>query len=64
MDAETYLVGEKWPFLMNKSFLTKNYGKFIQIKQDTIRHKCCQNINRDSVSGYIHMRYDTPCPYT
>ena len=64
MDAETYLVAEKWQFLMNTSFLIKDYVKILQVKQDTIRHKCFQNINGDSASGYVHMRCDTPSPYT
>ena len=32
--------------------------KFLQITQDTIR----QNMKRDSVSAYVHMRRDTPLP--
>ena len=36
------LVVEKQPFLTNTSFLNKDKVKFLQIKQDTIRPKCCQ----------------------
>ena len=48
---------------MNKSFFIKDMVKFLQIKQDTIRQKCCQKYEK-SVSAYAHMRYDTPYPYT
>ena len=36
------LVGEKQPFLTNTSFLNKCKVKFLQIKQNTITQKCCQ----------------------
>ena len=42
MMAEIDLVGEKQPFLMSTSFLSKGKVKFLQIKQDTVRQKCCQ----------------------
>ena len=42
MAAEIYLVGEKQPFLMSTSFMIKDKVKFLQIKQDTMRQKCCQ----------------------
>ena len=48
---------------MNTYFLIKDKVKFLQIKQDTITQKCCQNIETDSVSAYVHMRCDTPSPY-
>ena len=42
MTTEIDLVGEKWPFLTNTSFFNKDKVKFLKIKQDTIRQKCCQ----------------------
>ena len=50
---------------MNTSFLIKDKVKFLQIKQDTIRQKCCQkHKKRDSVSEYVHMKCDTPSANT
>ena len=45
---------------MNTSFLDKSKVKFLQIKQGTIRQKCCQNMKRDIVSVYLHISRDTP----
>ena len=42
MTTETDYVKEKQPFLTNISFLNKGNVKFLQIKKDTIRQKCCQ----------------------
>ena len=42
MTTETDLVGEKQPFLTNTFFFNKGKVKSLQIKQDTIRQKCCQ----------------------
>ena len=44
--TEIYLVGEKQPFLRNVSFLNKGKVKFLQIKQETLRQKCCQKHER------------------
>ena len=40
--TENDLVREKEPFLTKTSFLNKDKVKFLQIKQETIRQKCCQ----------------------
>ena len=42
MTPDIYLVGEKYPFLMTTSFFIKDKVKFLQIKKDTMRQKCCQ----------------------
>ena len=66
MTTEINLVGEKYSFLMNTSFLNKYKVKFLQMKQDTIRQKRFQkNLKRNSVSVYIHMRRNTlsPCAH-
>ena len=49
---------------MNTSFSIKDKVKFLQIKQDTIDKSAAKNMKRDSISAYIHMRRDTPSPYT
>ena len=36
------------PFLPNTCFFNKGKVKYLQIKQDTIRQKSCQNMNGDS----------------
>ena len=42
MTTEIDLVRGKKPFLTDTPFLNKGKVTFLQIKQDTIRHKCCQ----------------------
>ena len=42
MTTEIDIVREKWLFLTNTSFLSKGKVKFVQIKQDNIKQKCCQ----------------------
>ena len=42
MAAETYLAGEKKRFLIKTSFFIKGKIKFLQIKEDTLKQKCCQ----------------------
>ena len=64
MTTEIDLVREKLPFVTNTYFLNKGNVKFVQIKQDTIRQKCCQNMKRDSVSAYVHIKRDTLSPCT
>ena len=46
MTTEIDLVGEKQPFLTNKSFLSKGKNKFLEIKQETIRQKSCQKYRK------------------
>ena len=46
MMTKINLVGEKLLFLMNTIFLNKGNVKFLQIKQDTIRQKCCQKYEK------------------
>ena len=46
MTTEIDLVGEKQPFLTNKSFLSKGKNKFLEIKQETIKQKCCQKYRK------------------
>ena len=45
-------------FPANTPFLNEGNGKFLQIKQDTIK----QNMKRDIVSAYVHIRRDNPLP--
>ena len=45
--------------LTNTSFFNKGKFNFLQIKQDTIRKKCCENMKRDSANAHVHMRRDT-----
>ena len=47
---------------MNISFLIKDKAKFLQIKQETIRQKSCNNMNRHNISAYVHLRRDTFSP--
>ena len=42
MTTEIDLAGEKQLLFMNSSFLNKGKVEFLQIKEDTIRQKCCQ----------------------
>ena len=37
--------------------MNKSKVRFLQIRQDAIRQKCCQNMK--SASAHIHMRRDT-----
>ena len=55
---------QKESFLTQISFLNKGEVKFAQIKQDNGRQKCRQNMRRDSVIAYVHVRRDTSSPYT
>ena len=64
MTTEIDLTREKQPFLMTISFLNKVKVK-LQIKQGTIRQKCCQkHEKRFSVSVYGPIRRNNPSPGT
>ena len=48
--------------LTNTSFLNKSKVKFLQIKQDTTKNKCCQKHEKRCASAHVHMRRDALPP--